>query len=99
MFWNRPLIFELTARHRVPAMYPFGLFASSGGLIAYGVDMVDLNRRAASYVDRILKGAKAAEPPVQGPTTFELSINLKTAKQLGLTVPPSLLYQATKVIK
>lgn len=99
MFWNRPLIFERTASHRLPVMYPFGLFARDGGLIAYGVDIVDLNRRAADYVDRILKGAKAADLPVQAPTTFELSINLKTAEKIGLTVPPSLLYQATKVIR
>jgi putative ABC transport system substrate-binding protein len=96
---HRALIIERTASHRLPAMYPFGLFTSSGGLIAYGVDLVDLNRRAASYVDRILKGAKASDLPVQAPTAFELSINLKTARNIGLTVPPSLLLQANKVIE
>ncbi len=96
---HRSLIIERTASHRLPAMYPFGIFASDGGLIAYGVDMVDLNRRAANYVDRIFKGAKAADLPVQAPTTFDLVINLKTAKQLGLTIPPTVLYQATKVIR
>ncbi len=96
---HRALIVELTASHRLPAMYPFGIFASDGGLIAYGVDMVDLNRRAANYVDRIFKGAKAADLPVQAPTTFDLVINLKTAKQLGITIPPTVLYQATRVIK
>ncbi len=96
---HRSLIIERTASHRLPAMYPFGIFASDGGLIAYGVDMVDLNRRAVNYVDRILKGAKAADLPVQAPTTFELSINLKTAKALGLTIPPTLLFQANKVIQ
>jgi len=76
-----------------------GVFVSDGGLIAYGADITDMNRRAADYVSRILRGAKPADLPVQAPTTFELSINLKTAKALGLTIPPILLLQAKKVIQ
>ena len=99
MLANRMSILELNARLRVPAMYPFSIFATDGGLIAYGVDMVDLNRRAASYVDRIIKGTKPAALPVQAPTKFELVINLRTAKALALTVPPTLLAIADKVIE
>jgi putative ABC transport system substrate-binding protein len=93
------LIIALAARHRVPAIYRLRYFAASGGLIAYGIDRVDLYRRAASYVDRILQGEKAADLPIQMPTKFELVINRKTAETLGLTVPPQLLVQADEVIE
>src|SRR6185437_16771943 len=88
----------LTAHHRIPAVYPAALFASAGGLVSYGVDLSDLQRRAAGYIDRILKGAKPQDLPVQLPTKFELVINLKTAKALGLTVPDKLLSTADEVI-
>lgn len=84
---NRKLIIALAAQHRVPAIYPYRYFCTDGGLMAYGVDLMDLFRRAASYVDRVLKGAKPADLPVQSPTKFEFVINLKTANTLGLTVP------------
>jgi putative tryptophan/tyrosine transport system substrate-binding protein len=96
---NRGLIVALAARDRLPAVYPFGFFARDGGLMSYGVDPDDRYRQSASYIDRILKGAKPAELPVQLPTKFELIINLKTAKTLGLTVPPSLLARADEVIE
>ena len=96
---HRESIIELAARYRVPAAYPFSYFAASGGLLSYGADTVDLYRRAAGYVDRILKGAKPAELPVQQPTKFELVINLKTAKALGVTIPPLLLGSADEVIE
>ena len=89
----------MTARNRVPAVYPFEHYALRGGLVAYGVELSDLFRRAASYVDRILKGEKPADLPVQMPTKFKLVINLKTAKALGLTVPPMLLARADEVIE
>ena len=92
-------IIELTARHRIPAIYPLGGYAKRGGLVAYGTSLSDIFRRAADYVDRILKGGSPADLPVQRPTRFELVINLKTAKSLGLTVPQSLLARADEVIE
>jgi ABC-type uncharacterized transport system substrate-binding protein len=96
---HRELIVALAARHRLPAAYPYRFFATSGGLMSYGIDRVDLYRRAAAYVDRVLKGAKAGDLPIQQPTKFELVINLKTVKALGLTVPPKLLFTADEVIE
>ena len=96
---HRELIVMLAARHRLPAVYPFRYFVTSGGLISYGPDTIDQLRRAAGYVDRILKGEKAADLPVQSPTKYELAINLNTAKALGLTLPPSLLARADQVIE
>jgi putative ABC transport system substrate-binding protein len=96
---QRDLIISLTAQHRIPAIYFLALFVRTGGLVSYGVDNPDLQRRAAAYVDRILRGAKPEDLPVQLPTKFELAINLKTAKALGLTVPPSLLATADEVIE
>ena len=96
---HRKLIITLAARLRLPAIYPFRYFVTDGGLISYGPDVVDQYRRAAGYVDRILKGEKPADLPVQRSTKLELAINLKTAKALGLTVPPMLLTSADAVIK
>ena len=89
----------MAARHKLPAVYPFGYFASAGGLISYGPNQLDEYHRAAAYVDRILKGEKPANLPVQAPTKYELAINLKTAKALGLDVPPTLLARADEVIE
>jgi putative tryptophan/tyrosine transport system substrate-binding protein len=96
---HRKLIIEQAALRRLPVIYPYHYQAVEGGLMAYGVDTVDLLSRAAPYVDRILKGAKPADLPVQAPVKFALVINLKTAKALGLTVPPTLLAQAEEVIE
>ena len=96
---QRNRVVQLAAQHRLPGMYPYRIMVDAGGLMAYDAYTSDLQRRAATYVDRILKGAKPAELPVEQPTTFELSINLRTAKALGLTVPPSLLQQADQIIK
>jgi ABC-type uncharacterized transport system substrate-binding protein len=96
---HRDLIISLAARFRLPAAYPFRFFVDDGGLISYGVDLNDMQRRAAGYVDRILKGAAPANLPVQLPTKYELVINLKTAKALGLEVPATLLARADEVIE
>ena len=96
---HRRTTIGLAARHRLPAIYPLPFFARDGGLIAYGPDEIDMFRRAAGYVDRMLKGAKVSDLPVQQPTAFHLVINLKTAKALGLDVPPTLLARADEVIE
>jgi putative tryptophan/tyrosine transport system substrate-binding protein len=97
--YRRDLFIGLASRHKLPAVYPFRYYAKDGGLVSYGPDPHDQMRRAASYVDRILKGEKPADMPVQTPTKYELIINLKTAKALGLTMPPSLLARADEVIE
>jgi putative ABC transport system substrate-binding protein len=96
---NRGSIIVLAARHRLPAVYPFRYFAAAGGLMSYGIDQIDQWRRAASYVDRILRGEKPGELPVQAPTKFELVINLKTAKAIGFNIPPAFPLRADEVIE
>jgi putative tryptophan/tyrosine transport system substrate-binding protein len=96
---HRDVIGKLAARLRLPAVYPFPFFVRSGGLISYGTDIIESYRRAASYVDRILKGEKPADLPVQQPTKIQLAINIKAAKALGLEVPPTLLARADEVIE
>ena len=96
---HRAEITSLAARYRLPAVYPYRFFTELGGLLSYGNDLLDNFRRAATYADRILKGAKPSDLPVQAPTKFELVINLKTAKALGLDVPPTLLARADEVIE
>ncbi|TMA09700.1 MAG: hypothetical protein E6J89_12340 [Deltaproteobacteria bacterium] len=95
---HRVAIADLAGKNRLPAIYEFSQFVESGGLMCYGASLDDLYRRAAVYVDKILKGTKPADLPVQQPTKFELVINLKAAKQIGLTIPQSVLYRADKVI-
>ena len=96
---HRDLIVKLAAQHRLPAVYSNRVFVGAGGLISYGPDYIDMYRRAAAYVDRIIRGDKPADLPVQAPTKFELAINLKTAKTLGLEIPPQLLARADEVIE
>jgi putative ABC transport system substrate-binding protein len=96
---NAPQVTALAAKHRLPAIYLFRIFATNGGLISFGPDLSDLFFRAGGYVDKILKGTKPSDLPVEQPTKFELVINVKTAKALGLTVPPSLLVRADEVIE
>ena len=96
---NRDLIVALAARHRLPTVYPFRWMTVYGGLLSYGIDTVDLYRRTASYVDRILKGEKPADLPVQAPTKYETVINLKTAKALGLDIPATVYARADEVIE
>jgi len=98
-FAERKRIVELAGKHRLPAIYPQKAFVDQGGLMYYGADQADSYRRVATYVDKILKGAKPADLPVEQPTKFELVINLKTAKQIGLTIPSSVLARADRVIK
>ena len=96
---HRKLVVTLAARHRLPAVYSFRSFVVDGGLMSYAVDVVDLFRRSASYVDRILRGEKPGDLPVQAPTRFELSLNARSAKGLGLEIPPTLLARADEVIE
>ena len=96
---HRDLIIALAARHRLPAVYSARYFVAAGGLMSYGTDRADVFRQAASYIDRILRGAKPAEIPVQAPVKYETVVNLNTAKALGLDVPPSLLVRADEVIE
>src|SRR5262245_59451491 len=96
---HRDLIITLAARHKLPAVFSNRLYIADGGLISYGTDYIDQYRRAAGFVDRILKGEKPADLPVQAPTKYELVTNLKTAKMLGLEIPPSVLARADEVIE
>ena len=96
---HRTQIAELAVKSRLPAIYADGQYVDAGGLMSYGVSLTDLFRRAATYVDKILKGAKPADLPVEQPTKFEFVINLKAAKQIGLTIPPNVLARADRVIR
>jgi putative tryptophan/tyrosine transport system substrate-binding protein len=96
---HRDLVITLAARYRLPAVYPWRYFVTAGALMSYGIDNVDVLQKAASYVERILRGAKPVDLPVQAPTKFETAVNLKTAKALGLTIPPTLLATADEVIE
>ena len=99
VFVHRKSIIDLAAEHRIAAIYSLQVYVEPGGLMSYGVNVPEMQRRAAVYVDKILKGAKPADLPIQQPTKFDLVINLKTAKALGLTIPPSLLQRADQVIE
>jgi putative ABC transport system substrate-binding protein len=99
IFGNRTRLIALAARHRLPAMYGYREFPDAGGLMAYGPSRYDMYRRAATYVDKILKGAKPADLPVEQPTRFEFVVNMKTAKALGLTIPQTILIRADQVIQ
>jgi putative ABC transport system substrate-binding protein len=99
MFVHRKTVIDLAAAHRIPAVYELQVFVEPGGLMSYGVNVSEMQRRAAVYVDKLLKGAKPADLPVEQPTKFDLAINLKTAKALGLTIPQSVLHQADQVIE
>ncbi len=96
---HRAAIIAAARNNRLPAIYPYRYYAADGGLVSYGLDTIDQYRRAAGYIDRILKGEKPASLPVQGPTKYELAINLKTAKTMGLSVPQSILVRADVVIE
>jgi putative ABC transport system substrate-binding protein len=96
---QRDRIIAAAARHRLPSIYPYRFFAVSGGLVSYGSDVADVFRRAADYADRILKGTRVGELPIQAPVKYELAINLKTAKALDLRVPPLLLARADEIIE
>ena len=99
LFGQHRLITDFAAKHQLPAIYPWREAAVVGGLMTYGANLADNFRRAARFVDRILKGSRPADLPVESPTRFELLVNLKTAKALGLTIPPSLLLRADQVIE
>ena len=99
MFTHRAQIVTLAARQRLPTMHTHSLWVQAGGLMSYGTHFPDLHRRAALYVDKILKGARPGDLPVEQPTKFELVINLNTAKTLGLTIPPALLLRADQIIE
>jgi putative ABC transport system substrate-binding protein len=96
---NRSQIAALAESSRIPAMYPYSAVVDAGGLMSYGANLADSHRRAATYVDKILKGTKPADLPIEQPTKFEFIVNLKTAKQIGLTIPPNVLVRADRVIK
>jgi putative ABC transport system substrate-binding protein len=97
--FQRDLIIALAARHRLAAVYPYRYYVASGGLVSYGPDPIDQYRRAAGYIDRVLKGEEPGDLPVQAPTKYELAVNLKTAKTLGLELPSTLLARADEVIE